>query len=460
MRKRWKNLVRTDDGLDRRFYELCVLSELKNALRSGDIWVQDSRQFKDFVDYLLSPPRFAAQRDQRDLVLAIETDCDRFLESRLAVLQEQLATVERLTAANELPDAAIPGTGRLKITPLVNAVPDEAEALMQQAYSLLPHLKITELLLEVDGWSSFSRHFKHLKSGATAEDQQQLLTAIVADAINLGLSKMAEPCSGTTYAKLTWLQAWHIRDETYSAGLAELVNAQFRQPFASYWGDGTTSSSDGQYFKAGGRAGEPEIWPGAERAVLYSPVRPVFAVPHQGHQRHGEGRHPRPGRAAVPRVRPADRRALHRLGFRFAPRIRAPGDTKLCISKGDATYEALKPMIGGTLNIKHVRAHWDDIRGWPPRFGRARSRPPRCSGSSAATRASGLNPVTAAIVLFYLERAANALRGHGHAVDDALLQYLSPLGWEHIDLTGDYVWCSSAKIGEKKFRPLRPLQSA
>jgi hypothetical protein len=27
----------TDAGLDRRFYELCVLVELKNALRSGDI---------------------------------------------------------------------------------------------------------------------------------------------------------------------------------------------------------------------------------------------------------------------------------------------------------------------------------------------------------------------------------------------------------------------------------------
>jgi hypothetical protein len=62
-------------------------------------------------------------------------------------------------------------------------------------------------------------------------------------------------------------------------------------------------------------------------------------------------------------------------------------------------------------------------------------------------RASGLNLVTAAIVLWntvYLERAANALRGHGQAVDDGLLQYLSPLGWEHINLTGDYLWRSSA----------------
>ncbi len=150
-RKRWENRVRTDDGLDRRFYELCILSELKNSLRSGDIWVQGSRQFKDFEDYLLPPPRFAAQRDQRELGLAVETDCERFLEARLAVLQEQLATVERLAAANELPDAAITGAGRIKISPLDNAVPDEAEVLMQPAYSLLPHLKITELLLEVDG---------------------------------------------------------------------------------------------------------------------------------------------------------------------------------------------------------------------------------------------------------------------------------------------------------------------
>jgi TnpA family transposase len=37
------------------------------------------------------------------------------------------------------------------------------------------------------------------------------------------------------------------------------------------------------------------------------------------------------------------------------------GDTKLYIPKGDSLYDTLKPMIGGTLNIKHVRAHWDEI---------------------------------------------------------------------------------------------------
>jgi len=38
----------------------------------------------------------------------------------------------------------------------------------------------------------------------------------------------------------------------------------------------------------------------------------------------------------------------------------------------------------------------------------------------------------------YLERATNALRVNGKAFDPALRQHLSPLGWEHINLTRDY----------------------
>lgn len=54
-----------------------------------------------------------------------------------------------------------------------------------------------------------------------------------------------------------------------------------------------------------------------------------------------------------------------------------------------------------------------------------------------------------------LERATNALRSKGHTVDDSLLRYLSPLGWEHVNLSGDYLWRDSAKVCAGKFRPLR-----
>ncbi|WP_332125213.1 Tn3 family transposase, partial [Escherichia coli] len=248
IKPRWQKLVMTDAGIDRRYYELCALSELKNSLRSGDIWVQGSRQFKDFEDYLVPPEKFTSLKQSSELPLAVATDCEQYLHERLTLLEAQLATVNRMAAANDLPDAIITESG-LKITPL-----DAAVALIDQTAMVLPHVKITELLLEVDEWTGFTRHFTHLKSGDLAKDKNLLLTTILADAINLGLTKMAESCPGTTYAKLAWLQAWHTRDETYSTALAELVNAQFRHPFAGHWGDGTTSSSDGQNFRTASKA--------------------------------------------------------------------------------------------------------------------------------------------------------------------------------------------------------------
>jgi hypothetical protein len=73
-------------------------------------------------------------------------------------------------------------------------------------------------------------------------------------------------------------------------------------------------------------------------------------------------------------------------------------------------------------------------------------------------RASGLNLVVAAIVLWntvYLERAVAAMREGGATVSDDTLAHLSPLKWEHINLTGDYHWRKDAGLRNRRLRPLR-----
>jgi hypothetical protein len=56
-------------------------------------------------------------------------------------------------------------------------------------------------------------------------------------------------------------------------------------------------------------------------------------------------------------------------------------------------------------------------------------------------RASGLTLLTAAIVLWntvYFDRTITTLNSNGGTTDPDLLRFLSPLGWEHINLIGDY----------------------
>jgi Tn3 transposase DDE domain len=58
----------------------------------------------------------------------------------------------------------------------------------------------------------------------------------------------------------------------------------------------------------------------------------------------------------------------------------------------------------------------------------------------------------------YGNRSTEDFRTHAHRLPDHLLAHLSPLGWEHINLTGDYVWSPADEMTENRdgYRPLRP----
>jgi TnpA family transposase len=550
VRRRWHPLVFAGDGqIDRRFYELCVLAELRNALRSGDLWVSGSRQFRDFEEYLLPAETFTALR-RGGLPLAVTADWGAYLGQRGEPLHAALLTVNRLAERGELPDASITD-GVLKITPLTNLVPPEAEVLMRQAYALLPRVKITDLLVEVDAWTDFTRHFTHLRHGTAVSGRTPLLTVILADAINLGLTRMAEACPGTSLSRLSGIADWHIRDETYGKALAELVNHHHQLPFAAHWGDGTTSSSDGQYFRAGGRgeaAGRVNARYGDEPGVTfythlsdqYGPYHTQVistAVRDATYVLDGLLYHEADLRIEEHYTDTAGFTdhvfaLCHLLGFRFAPRIRDLADKRLYPVQKPGAYPALQGLVGGVLNTKLIGAHWEEILRLATSIQqgtvtaslmlRKLGAYPRQNGLAVALRemgrlertqfmlqwlqdpalrrrvhvglnkgearnalaravffnrlgelrdrryenqryrASGLNLVVAAIVLWntvYLGRAVAALRRRGQVIPDELLAHLSPLGWEHINLTGDYVWNPSSNPKKGQYRSLRVISA-
>lgn len=69
----WVSLVFQNNEPDKHYYELCALSELRNHLRSGDIWVPGSRQYQDFDGYLINKDTYGEMKRNNDLPVAIET---------------------------------------------------------------------------------------------------------------------------------------------------------------------------------------------------------------------------------------------------------------------------------------------------------------------------------------------------------------------------------------------------
>ena len=79
LRPAWQKLIKAKAGTDRRAYEVAVMMALRERLRSGDVWVDGSRTFRAFDDFLLPLDVFEARRKAGELGLAIT---DRFEDWR------------------------------------------------------------------------------------------------------------------------------------------------------------------------------------------------------------------------------------------------------------------------------------------------------------------------------------------------------------------------------------------
>ena len=233
---RWRKYALEGEKITSNYYEAAAFDALKGRVRSGDIAVAGSRRYRPFEHYLLPATDFERLAEKQQTRLAINSDAEAYLTAkqqeitqRLAALQESIGKVEGSLILDE--------KGHLHLPPLEKAVPEDVERLKKRVYELLPHLPLADLLLEVDVWTGFLRHFTHLtsKDAPFGTQKLELVAALMGMGMNLGLEKMAESCP-YTYRQLSWSVDWHVREETLLAALASLDNFVLSAPLSSAWG--------------------------------------------------------------------------------------------------------------------------------------------------------------------------------------------------------------------------------
>lgn len=383
---KWKPLVSpggaTKDQVDRALWEICLLSELSHALKSGNVHVPHSRAFQPVETYLIERTQWATQKTQYAAQLPLQYD--EHWPQLQALLSEQLRRLDEDYPCN--PHLQL-REGELHLERLEKTVtPDSAQALKTRLRQLLQRRHLSDLLLEVQHWTNFLSGFTRLNSGRpiTQEDTAQqikLLTCLLAEGCNIGYSDMSIIGPGWSEDQLSEIQAQYLRPETLQRAAARLVNFHLQQWLPAAWGQGLTSSSDAALYAVPVRAlnatFHPKYFASAGRGVavythmsdLWIPFYTQVITCHvrqapyilDGLLQHGTLLNPREHYTDTHGYTDLIFGITHLLGIRFCPRIKDLPDQRLWRLPESTPYQHIEPAVSNKLNVKLIRESWDEM---------------------------------------------------------------------------------------------------
>ena len=233
-------------------WECALLTVLRDQVKSGNLSVPGSKRFASLDTFFIPESQWAAKREaffaraglpvHPDAVPAYLTDrlnraYDRFLkdlpDNRYAQLNE-----DGWQITSDSTEKMDYGTDR-RLNPLKEWIGEHIRT-----------IKLPDLLIEVDNGLHVSRAFMPTAQQAHPDAQQvcEVLATLMAHASEIGPYTMAQLIEGISYPRIKHITDWHLYEDAQREALAQVVNAISRLDITQAWGDGTTSSSDGQRF--------------------------------------------------------------------------------------------------------------------------------------------------------------------------------------------------------------------
>ncbi len=371
---KWHRHLDSQEPGDKRLWEVAACFHLRDAFRSGDVWLRQSRRYGDLKQVLV-PATVAAGNAS----LAVPLDPETWLADRHAQMEIGLKQLSKAAKNGAIPGGAIKD-GVLSLSRLPTKTPSDAADLLFDLYKRVPDTRITDIMLEVDEATGFTDAFTHLRTGAPSKDKIGLMNVLLAEGLNLGLSKMAEASNSHGFWELMRLSRWHIESEAHGRALASVVDAQGNLPMARFWGMGLTASSDGQFFpttrhgeamnlinaKYGNEPGlkaythvSDQFAPFASQTIPATVSEAPYIL--DGLLNNDVGKRIKEQYADTGGFTDHVFAVTSILGHRFIPRIRDLPSKRFYIFDPGGTPPNLKGMVGGKIREGLIASNWPNI---------------------------------------------------------------------------------------------------
>jgi TnpA family transposase len=244
----WQKVIFHNE-INQQNYEICVLSILKDRLKSGDVYVNLSRKFTNLENLLIEKNYWKNNQEEicknfsiPDLNKKINQKVEELM-TLLPLLSEKLNQAQDIRLENDV-----------LIVSNLNAedIPSTAKILQEQIHARLPRVSLVDIIQEVDGWVNYSQELENQYVAKNSQHQHLKYAALFSQACNISLADLARS-SDLEYQSLWWVTQYYFSDENLKKANNLLVNYHYKQWLSNYWGDGMFSSSDGQRFPTSGK---------------------------------------------------------------------------------------------------------------------------------------------------------------------------------------------------------------
>lgn len=377
---KWRRFVfPSPKTIDRKYYELCALWELRQALRAGTVWPEGARRYSDPSNLLIRPRDWPKLRAEALSQTGNPSDAGPRLKDLTRQMEQEIANLNRALAAKV--HVSLDDNGELVLDRLeAEERPPEIEALRNLITDRLPQIELSELLIDIDQLTRYSRSLTNFSTYKPASQGELpgLYSALLSQSGNFGFARMAQ-MTGIQAKTIANRADNYLRMETLERANSVLVNFSHRHPLTKTFGDSTTSSSDGQRFVSAARSLTERSLPkyfGRERGfIVYTWVSDQFLL-------YGTKIIPATVRDATVILdgilgnqtelpileHSADTHGYTEitfalfslLGLQFSPRIKDIGAQRL-YAIGNPAPSPARSLLKGKINTSLIEAHWDDL---------------------------------------------------------------------------------------------------
>jgi TnpA family transposase len=282
--QRWLAFVRTKDrgapALDRRALEVCIFSQVADALQRGDLYVPGSGAYADYRTQLLPWEQCEARLGRYCQTVGLPTSGRDLVETLRRRLDDLATEVDNGFPDNsELtidPDGT-PHLKRQKPKPL----PADLQAFEEAVHARMPERHLLDVLKHVHHWVPYTRHFgppsgsdPKLKDAA-----RRYLFTVFGFGCNLGASQTARHAPQSVNRQtIHRINAQHIDADKLEAASADVTNEYIRFELPRFWGAANVAIADGTQveLRENNLLGERHIRYGGYGGIAYHHISATY----------------------------------------------------------------------------------------------------------------------------------------------------------------------------------------